>query len=154
VRSDARIVFVTAFDRHALRAFEVNALDYLLKPVSPSASRPASRGCCRRRRPPPRCRRSRGRHGAGRHRCGDRFVPVVEIAAVLSNANYSDVHLRNGQRLFTRRTMKTWAELLPENNFLRVHRHALVNLACVERRARAGREGLELTVTGVRQPVA
>src|SRR4051812_29748172 len=35
VRRGARIVFVTAFDRHALRAFEVNAVDYLLKPVSP-----------------------------------------------------------------------------------------------------------------------
>jgi two-component system LytT family response regulator len=36
VRAEARIVFVTAYDQHALRAFEVNALDYLVKPVAPA----------------------------------------------------------------------------------------------------------------------
>src|SRR5512133_3102970 len=35
VREDAHIIFVTAFDQHAVRAFEVNALDYLMKPVRP-----------------------------------------------------------------------------------------------------------------------
>ena len=33
--ADVDVVFVTAYDEHALRAFEVNALDYLLKPVAP-----------------------------------------------------------------------------------------------------------------------
>ena len=35
-RSGGRVVFVTAFDQYAVRAFEVNALDYLLKPVAPA----------------------------------------------------------------------------------------------------------------------
>jgi two-component system LytT family response regulator len=33
--TDAKVIFVTAFDEYALRAFEVNALDYLMKPVNP-----------------------------------------------------------------------------------------------------------------------
>lgn len=159
VRRAARIVFVTAFDRHALRAFEVNAVDYLLKPVSPERF---AASLARLGRPGPA-----GDDESMPARqplagddtvlistdAGDRFVPVAEIAAVLSNANYSDAHLRNGQRLFTRRTMKTWEELLPAENFLRVHRQALVNLACVERHTRASRETLELHLTGMREPV-
>ena len=35
VRPEARVIFVTAFDQYAARAFEVNALDYLIKPVRP-----------------------------------------------------------------------------------------------------------------------
>jgi len=160
VRRAARIIFVTAFDRHALRAFEINAVDYLLKPVSPERfaaslgrlAQPAAAGA--------------GDSTAGLRPlasddtvliatdAGDRFVPVTDIAAVLSNANYSDAHLRDSTRLFTRRTMKTWEDLLPAKDFLRVHRHALVNVACVEHHTRAGREGLELRVTGVRGPVS
>ena len=39
VRPEARIIFVTAHDRFALRAFEVNALDYLLKPLNAARTR-------------------------------------------------------------------------------------------------------------------
>src|SRR4029079_18319519 len=35
IKADFKVIFVTAFDSHAIRAFEVNALDYLLKPVNP-----------------------------------------------------------------------------------------------------------------------
>src|SRR5881409_4217855 len=35
-RASAQIIFVTAYDQHAIEAFEVNAVDYLLKPVDPS----------------------------------------------------------------------------------------------------------------------
>jgi two-component system, LytTR family, response regulator len=39
------VIFTTAFDQYAIRAFEVNALDYLMKPVAPEASRRRSIGC-------------------------------------------------------------------------------------------------------------
>jgi len=156
VRRDARVIFVTAFDRHALRAFEVNAIDYLLKPVSPerfaaSLARLAQGPGAGAPPPPPLTTDDTVLVATD---SGDHFVPVVEIAAVFSNANYSDVQLRSGKRFFTRRTMKAWEDLLPATGFLRVHRHTLVNVACVEHHARSGRESLELRVTGVREPVS
>jgi two-component system, LytTR family, response regulator len=159
VRRAARIVFVTAFDRYALRAFEVNAVDYLLKPVSPERFAASLTRLTQSATPrahessPPLLKLASDDTVLISTDTGDRFVPVVDITAVLSNANYSDVHLRNGQRLFTRRTMKTWEDLLPPENFLRVHRHALVNLASIENHSRTGRETFELRVTGVREPV-
>lgn len=170
VRPGARIIFVTAYDRYALRAFEVNALDYLLKPVSaerfaaalqrtapssspaagnPAMPQPASVEPEEPRFPMPFTNEDRV---FIRTDAGDRFVPVGEIAAVFSEANYSSVHLRSGARLFTRRTMKTWEELLPTPGFMRVHRHVLVNLAAIERHTRVN-ELLELRVAGLREPV-
>jgi two-component system LytT family response regulator len=164
VRPGARIIFVTAFDQHAMRAFEVNALDYLLKPVTAdrfatavarlwAAVSPADAGDARL------VVQTREAGGLAandtvlvRTDQGDQFVPVADIAAVFSNGNYSDVQLRTGLRLFTRRAMKTWEELLPDH-FVRVHRQAVVNLACVEDHRPLSRETIGLRVTGVAEDV-
>jgi two-component system, LytTR family, response regulator len=155
VRREAKVIFVTAFDRDALRAFEVNAVDYLLKPVSPerfaaSLARLTQGPAADATPPPPLTTDDTVLVATD---AGDHFVPVTEIAAVFSNGNYSDVQLRSGKRLFTRRTMKTWEELLPATGFMRVHRQALVNVTCIEHHERSGREAMELRVTGVREAV-
>lgn len=164
IRAEARTIFVTAFDSYALRAFEVNALDYLLKPVAAERFAAALK----------RVGQAGGAHLPAAPAeeptalqpltsedtvlihtdAGDHFIPVAEIAAVFSHANYSDVQLRSGRRHFTRRTMRTWEDLLPRDCFRRVHRHALVNLACIERQHLAGGKIFEIGVTGVREPVA
>jgi two-component system, LytTR family, response regulator len=151
----ARIIFVTAFDRHALRAFEVNALDYLLKPVAverfaASLARLQGEGGAAR---PPAPAVTPTDTVLVHTEAGDRFVPVVQISAIFSNENYSDLQLRTGERFLTRRTMKAWEDLLPAASFMRVHRQALVNLGSVERQRRDTRETAELVVTGAREPV-
>ena len=160
VRGAARIVFVTAFDRFALRAFEVNALDYLLKPVTPerfaaSLARltPAAEHSTLNPQlstPAPLAADDRAFIQTDR---GNRFVPLADISAVFSNQNYSDVLLRSGERLFTRRTMKAWEDMLPGAVFARVHRQALVNLGSIEELSRDGRDSAVLRVTGVREPI-
>ncbi len=153
VAPDARIIFVTAFDRHALRAFEVNALDYLLKPVA--TERFAAALAKRRGGSTP----ARGPAFQAddtvlvRTYAGDRFVPLKQISAIFSNENYSDVVLRSGERLLTRRTLKAWEDLLPAAQFQRAHRQALVNLACIEGHHRDTRETAELRVTGLKDGV-
>ena len=72
---DVAVVFVTAFDEHAIRAFEVNAVDYLLKPVAaerasrpPSSARasasPPARRAGARSSPPPRAPRAARRRAS------------------------------------------------------------------------------------------
>jgi two-component system LytT family response regulator len=168
VRRGTRIVFVTAYDSYALRAFEVNALDYLLKPVTQDRfaaaiarlehSAPSASECDPIPEDaadfPARSLRTGGFTADDRvlvrTDAGDRFVPVTDIAAIFSNGNYSDVQLRTGQRMLTRRPIKTWEEALPRVLFFRVHRQAIVNTACVESHRPDSRETIELRVTGVR----
>jgi two-component system LytT family response regulator len=150
----ARVIFVTAFDTFALRAFEVNALDYLVKPVSTERFA-ASLARARPMAATPEA------DAVFRHDdtvlvhtdVGDRFVPVAQISAVFSNENYSDVQLRTGERVLTRRTMKSWEDALPADQFMRVHRQALVNLANIERFRRDTRETGELRMRGVKDVV-
>ncbi len=80
---DVAVVFVTAFDDHAIRAFDVHAVDYVLKPVSPervvvalerarqrvAPRRARAGGRDRRRRPPRRAARDAHRGAPGRRAC-------------------------------------------------------------------------------------
>lgn len=143
IRPGARIIFVTAFDQYALRAFAVNALDYLLKPVEPArlaeslrrlsvAPDPASSD-------PPRLNRSdtvllKTATDAAR------FVPLTRIAVIFSNENYTELRLTTGEKFIARRPLKAWEEQLPAADFMRVHRTALVNLHTLRRAAHLDRE--------------
>lgn len=152
VRPGARIVFVTAHDGFALRAFEVNALDYLLKPVRV-----------------PRLAEALGRHPTApkpatpvRHddviyvKTGPgtaRFVRVKDIVAVNSDDNYSEAILADGERLFVRQTLARWETQLPESHFMRVHRRHIVNLACLQGFTHESEEVTLLQISSLREPV-
>ncbi len=137
------IVFVTAHDRFAVRAFEVSAIDYLLKPVSADrltmavervrAARPAVGA-----EPEPAKAAERAALPLQNdetlilrddHRV--RRVRVEEIAAIEADGHYTRVHLANEAAMFVLRGINTWAVQLPAPEFLRVDRSLIVNLARV-----------------------
>jgi two-component system, LytTR family, response regulator len=130
-----RTIFVTAYDAHALRAFEVNALDYLLKPVSPrrlarAIERLVSEG--RDSEPQPR----RLDYGDRLFLTADdrpRLLKVEAIAFIRAADDYSEVHTSDGKTLLVQKPLKEWEGRLPENCFWRIHRSTIVNVEYVER---------------------
>lgn len=162
VRSGARIVFVTAYDTHALRAFEINALDYLLKPVVPArlaealrrlAIAPAAADEAAAELPPgPALRPDDTLYLRSGLRA--RFAPVAEISVIAARDNYSEVQLADGAKIFLRKSLKAWEDTLPATHFMRVHRTQIVNLAHVTRYQRDGDEHTLLYVAGVAEPVS
>ena len=165
VRPGAVVIFVTAHDEHALRAFEVNALDYLLKPIKPerlaaslarcataaSSSRPPTDSGVLGTAYPTRLRSDdtvyvRTDHGA-------RFLPLAEISAIQSCENYSELDLVSGEKLLVRHTLKSWEDSLPTPPFVRAHRQALVNLTCLVRIEEDDGDGALLHLTGLRAPL-
>jgi two-component system, LytTR family, response regulator len=159
----ADIVFFTAHDRFAVRAFEVNALDYLLKPVTEarlaaSIARHKKKGGRPERRPGPAKPLVETDQIYIRTDKERRFVPVNTVVAVLSmGGNYTAVHLADGRRPLVRETLKQWEALLPETLFRRIGRSTIVNtrrLRSVEKQADgrfvAGFDGLETPVEVVR----
>jgi two-component system LytT family response regulator len=167
VSADARIVFVTAYNEHALRAFEVNALDYLLKPISPDRlaravqrSRTALAGLAAVH--PDSTAIDPGAADTPlrpndsiylRHGLGGLFVRLRDVSAIEAAENYSTTHLVNGSQFLLRRTMKTWEDILPPTHFMRVHRTAIVNLERITRYERDRGEHTLLFLDGVKEPL-
>ncbi len=161
VRAGASIVFVTGFERYAVRAFDVNALDYLVKPVAADRlattlrklsvsdsqlSAPSSQLSAPALRTDDRIFLKNDQIA--------RFVPLADLSAIVSRENYTDALLADGGRFFMRRTLKSWEESLPADLFLRVHRTTLVNLRHIERIADPEGETPELHLRGIATPVA
>jgi two-component system LytT family response regulator len=158
VRQAAQIIFVTAHDEHALRAFEVNALDYLLKPVHPSRlerslkrlDEQAARGA----NEPAALPRLRDDDTVFiKLDSGARFIPLASIGAILSCENYSEVLLAGGEKLLVRRSLKAWEDALPAPVFARAHRQAIVNLRRLQRIEEDGGDGPLLHLDGIRIPL-
>lgn len=157
---DVEVVFVTAFDQHAVRAFEVNALDYLTKPVSPER---LAVTIARLRRGGRSGAREVPNDSAGPLAYDDRlflrvddrmaFLAVREIVAIVADGDNASLWLANGRVVRVRKPLRSWEERLPAKQFVRVHRSTLVNLTAVERVEEWSHFTYRIYVRGYREPL-
>jgi len=126
-----RIVFTTAFDQYAVKAFEVNALDYLLKPIEPERLAMAMRKVLAASAPEPTAvdaplEQLFVRDGP---RCW--FVPLREVSLFSAEGNY--VRMSWGkERPLLGRSLAALELKLDARRFFRANRHQLFNLDFIE----------------------
>ena len=137
------VVFVTAYDEHAIRAFEEHALDYLMKPVSAERfakmlARVRERRTQAHRGQDPLMEMVAQRKAEGRNtrlvvRSGERttFVAPEEIDWIEAAGNYAILHLEKRTHIL-RETMSALEAQLPDDMFCRVSRSAILNLRRVK----------------------
>ena len=119
------VIFVTAYDTFAVRAFEARALDYLVKPVTQARFDDAlARGRERLRARPAARRLVIGTAGS------DLIVDVREIVWIEADDYYAAVHTA-GRRHLVRESLASLEARLDRDQFVRAHRAAIVNLAHV-----------------------
>lgn len=134
------IVFVTAFDEHAVRAFELNAIDYLLKPYDKER---LNQTIARVRE---RLHLKPDRHAAvaaarAQTSAAERLlVPTGELLQLIdastiesleADDNYVHVHA-GSKRYVLRRTLQDLLAQLGEQRFARIHKSAAVNIAAIQ----------------------
>jgi two-component system LytT family response regulator len=132
LRPVPEIIFVTAYDCFAVKAFEVNAVDYLVKPIREDRLALALMRLF-----------SSGERQAKPFTQNDRIFLYsdLELRVVMPNdithieaeGNYSRVHFIGKESLFIRRKMSEWEALLPRDLFARVDRSLLINLQSVSK---------------------
>lgn len=129
----ACVVFVTAYDEYAIRAFDVNALDYLLKPVNSKRLKETIKRYCES---------NFNNKNIGSFDYNDRifiktnhtlkFVELSSMLCICANGDYSIIHKIDGQDIITLKTLKSWASILPESHFVRIHRSIIINKTYIE----------------------
>jgi len=137
------VIFSTAYDEYALRAFEVYSVDYLLKPVDPKRLKLAVDKLRRlsesgmsdvqdRMRLAGEVLKSPGKYRI-QVRSGDRIrlISAVDVVFFRASDKYVEVHTREKSFLITDSLTKLESEL-PSEDFVRVHRSAIVNVNFID----------------------
>jgi two-component system LytT family response regulator len=159
------LIFVTAYNQFALKAFKFSAVDYLLKPVD-SKSLIAAVSKVEERIT---------KHISTEHieallaninflrndfpnvavptAEGIEFVPVADILYCEADSNYTYIHLENGQRMLLAKTLKDVEEMFERHLFVRIHQSYLVSLKKVRKYVR-GQGGSVIMFNGKELPVA
>jgi two-component system LytT family response regulator len=131
----ARVVFVTAYDEYAIRAFEVDAIDYLLKPVNPDRLKSAVERLSREDISSTENRRLLEYDDAMLLTINShlKFLRVNSIVYIQAAGDYSEVVTQDNKKGLIQKSMTEWEQRLPEKYFCRIHRSTIVNIEYINK---------------------
>lgn len=135
------VIFTTAYDQYAVKAFKFSAIDYLLKPIDPdelklalskvelnsSSNKFRLNGLLQNDK-----EQTFGRITLSAAE-GYIILDISEITRVESASNYSHLYKSDGKRVTIAKSLKEFEELLPDSIFFRIHQSHLVNLRLADK---------------------
>jgi two-component system LytT family response regulator len=141
--SKSHVIFTTAYDQYALRAIKANALDYLLKPIDIDelklAVEKAGKYIALDKKEHNRneslqnlavhlSERNEIRKISLPNGQGYSLINIDDIIHIEADSNYSIFHLANKETITVSKVLKEYEEILPEQQFVRIHKSSIVNL--------------------------
>lgn len=169
LRAPPLVVFVTAYAEHALSAFEVEALDYVLKPFDgerfAATLARAERALAQRQAAVPVAAAELSEDAAGPATAGSKHlhvrsvgsmgkIPIANIQWVRSAGNYVELHMATGMVLH-RSSLDAIAKSLPADQFIRVHRTALARVSTITALSSGGDKTFVASLSsGIELPVS
>ena len=138
---DFEIIFVTAFDRYAIKAIKFSALDYLLKPINREEFKLAVEKFLEKQKQNYdkksliknlihniKVKENNGFRLAINTSGSTHFFKPEEIVRCEADINYTRIFKTNKEQFYTAKTLKEFDEILSDHNFIRIHRSHLVNI--------------------------
>ncbi len=160
VRFEGKVIFVTAYDEYAFRAFEVNALDYLLKPISEERMNYTIN----------KIKNNQYNYSNNnpnyelRYRYSDRlfvvernqiqFILIENVTRIYAARDYSFIETNDGKKSIIMRTMAEWEVLLPKEHFIRIHRSYIVNINHIDKIIRNSTSTAKVYLKNIPEPVS
>lgn len=139
-----KVIFVTAYNQYAIKAFQVSAVDYLLKPVDPelliksvekAVAQPESAETDNKKMDVLRENRRSGNLNriALPTQNGVQLVKTDQIVRLEADGNYTTVYLQDKTRVVVSRKIKDFESWLEDLPFFRIHQSHIVNLQMIDR---------------------
>ena len=140
---DFEIIFVTAYDEYAIKAFELNAIDYLVKPINRTKLATALKKTEEKLTQQTAFRdyqilletiKDKNYNKIVIPEVGNRrIVNLNNIIAIEADGAYSNIHLKENKIVTTSKNLRYFEEVLPkEKSFFRSHRTWIINLSYIE----------------------
>jgi two-component system LytT family response regulator len=135
------VIFTTAHEEYAMRAFRFSAIDYLQKPIDPLLLKEAVQKAIENSTEHELSKKVEALIGirAGEEKLavptsdGLRLIRINDILRLKSDRNYTTIFLSAGEKMLVTRTLKEYDEMLSSCGFQRVHQSHLLNMKRVER---------------------
>ena len=150
-----KVIFVTAFDAYAIRAFEINALDYIMKPISDKRLKEAVERINIERVPGASDKDLVFKHDDRlmvSHRNFINFVRIRDIVIISAARDYSSIKTDDKKEYLISKTMNEWEERLPEGLFCRIHRSYIVNFEHISEVKKLSSNSADVYIHGIDQP--
>jgi two-component system LytT family response regulator len=131
-----QVIFITAYEEHAIKAFKHSAVDYLLKPLDPDDFI-ASVSKLKKKNKLEEIEQQVAMLLQNHNKIekialptlsGLNMIKIADIVHCESDNNYTNFHLLNGSKLLVSRTLKEYDEILTPSGFYRTHKSHLVNV--------------------------
>lgn len=151
-----KVIFVTAFDEYAIRAFDVNALDYLLKPVNPKRLKETIERIEELSKNDSTAENSKKLLESDRLlvtlNSKLQFIKIKNIIYISAAGDYTEIQTSDNQKGITLKSIKEWEARLPETLFARIHRSTIVNLEFIERIEEWFQKSYRIHLKSVKEP--
>jgi two-component system LytT family response regulator len=141
VEFKGKVIFQTAYDEYACRAFEINAIDYLLKPITKERLKKVVDNLIN-------TEQEKNVYSLKKFRYDDRimieqkknihFIKVDNIICIKADREYTTLFEKGGKAYLVLKSIGDWQKELPDEHFARVHRNSIINFNFIERSERFG----------------
>jgi len=130
--TDFKLIFTTASDEFAVKAFKFSAIDYLLKPIDPDDLMKAVEKVEHQHNPTSRLELLKGNLENQKKIALNtvdkiHIVQIEDVIRLESDVNYTRFYFKDGSKLMVTKTLKEFDKMLSDHSFIRIHQSHLVN---------------------------
>lgn len=151
----AKVIFVTAYDEFAIRAFDVNACDYLLKPVNPERLSLAIKRITDNSELKTSGKKVFNNDDSIYLQMNYKyyFVRIDSIIKITAADHYTEIITTKGLRGLTNKHLWEWEENLPKETFIQIHRSTIINMNFVEKIEKAPKYSSVVFLKNIENPI-